>query len=229
MKIRAARDDPRRARMGWWLRLTYCALLISVVDTAHALDVVVVGLFSGKAVLMINGGTPRTLSPGQSTSEGVRLIRADSEGAEIEIDGKRQTLRLGGGRYGGGSASESPSAKLYADGDGHFISDGTINGTRVRFLIDTGATTVAMNSREATRIGLKYLDGARGRASTANGIIIVYAVKLDTMRVGAIELHNVDAIVHEGDHPTLILLGMSFLNRVDMQRDGTLLTLTQRY
>ena len=168
----------------WWLRITYCALLTCIADVAQALDVVVVGLFSGRAVVMINGGAPRTLSAGQSTPEGVRLLRADSEAAELEIDGKRQVLRLGGGRYGGGPAADSPSARLYADGDGHFISDGTI---------------------------------------------VVHTVKLDTMRVGGIELHNVDATVHDGDHPTLVLLGMSFLNRVDMRRDGALLTLTQRY
>ena len=80
--------------------------------------------------------------------------------------------------------------------------------------------------REAVRLGLNYRNGSRERATTANGTIIVYTVKLDTMRVGGIELHNVDAIVHDGDHPTLVLLGMSFLNRVDMRRDGTLLTLT---
>ena len=213
----------------WWLRITYCALLVCIADAAQALDVVVVGLFSGRAVVMINGGAPRTLSAGQSTPEGVRLVRADSETAELEIDGKRQVLRLGGGRFGGGPAADSPSAKLYADGDGHFISDGTINGTSVRFVVDTGATAVAMNSREAARLGLNYRSGPRERAMTANGTIVVHTVKLDTIRVGGIELHNVDAIVHDGDHPTLVLLGMSFLNRVDMRRDGVLLTLTQRY
>jgi aspartyl protease family protein len=215
--------------VAWWLRIAYCMLLSCAADAAQALDVVVVGLFSGKAVVMINGGTPRTLSPGQSTPEGVRLVRADGENAEIEIDGKRQLLRLGGGRYGGGPVGESPSAKLYADGDGHFIFEGAINGINVRFLLDTGATSVAMNSRDAARLGINFRSEPRERASTASGTIVVYRVKLDTMRVGGIELHNVDAIVHDGDHPTLVLLGMSFLNRVDMRRDGTLLTLTQRY
>lgn len=213
----------------WWLRIAYCTLLACAPEAASALDVVVVGLFSGRAVVMIDGGAPRTLSAGQVTPEGVRLVRADSETAELEIDGKRQVLRLGGGRYGGGAAADSPSARLYADGDGHFISDGTINGSSVRFVVDTGATAVAMNRRDAIRIGLDYKNGGRGRAMTANGTIVVYTVKLDTIRVGGIELHNVDAVVHDGDHPTLILLGMSFLNRVDMRRDGMLLTLTQRY
>src|SRR5690348_16065224 len=155
----------------WWLRITYCALLVCIADASQALDVVVVGLFSGRAVVMIDGGAPRTLSAGQSTPEGVRLVRADGETAELEIDGKRQVLRLGGGRYGGGPAGENPSARLYADGDGHFVSDGTINGTSVRFLVDTGATSVAMNSHDAARLGLAFRGGPREQAMTANGTI----------------------------------------------------------
>jgi len=226
----SAADVPSLARgVAWVARVVAFALFACIADVAQALDVVVVGLFSGRAVVMIDGGAPQTLSAGQSTAEGVRLVRADGETAELEIDGKRQVLRLGGGRYGGGPAGENPSARLYADGDGHFVSDGTINGTSVRFLVDTGATSVAMNSRDAARLGLAFRGGPRERAMTANGTIVVYRVKLDTMRVGGIELHNVEAVVHDGDHPALVLLGMSFLNRVDMRRDGTLLTLTQRY
>ncbi len=211
------------------LRITCCVLLGGIATVAHAADVVVVGLFAGKAVVVVNGGAPRTLSVGQATPEGVRLLSAKSDSAEFEIDGKRKVLSLGEGRYGRAAASTSPEATLYADGAGHFFSDGTINGIRVRLFVDTGATTVAMNSGEAGHLGLNYRSGSRSRASTANGTIVVYNVKLDTVRVGGIELHNVDAIVHEGDHPTIVLLGMSFLNRVEMRRDGTLMTLTQRY
>ena len=212
-----------------WSRIACCLLLAGLASVAHAADVIVVGLFAGKAVVAINGGAPRTLSVGQVTPEGVRLLAAKSDSAEFEIDGKRQVLGLGEGRYGRSAASTSPGATLYADRNGHFISDGTINGTSVRFVVDTGATSVAMNSREAGHLGLNYRAGTRARASTANGTVGVYVVKLDTVRVGGIELHNVEAVVHEGDHPTIVLLGMSFLNRVEMRRDGTLMTLTQRY
>jgi aspartyl protease family protein len=217
-----------RARVRW-LRITCCVLVAGMASVAHAADVVVVGLFAGKAVVVINGGAPRTLSVGQVTQEGVRLLAAKSDSAEFEIDGKRQVLGLGEGRYGRAAPSTSPAATLYADRDGHFFSDGAINGTAVRFFVDTGATAVAMNSREAGHLGLNYRAGMRASASTANGTVGVYVVKLDTVRVGGIELHNVEAFVHEGDHPTIVLLGMSFLNRVEMRRDGTLMTLTQRY
>jgi aspartyl protease family protein len=194
-----------------------------------ALDLDVVGLFAGKAVVVIDGGTPRTLSAGQKTPEGVRLLRADSSSAEFEIEGRRQVLGLGRGRYGGGSGTASAMATLYADTSGHFVSDGSINGSTVRFLVDTGATTVALNSREAARIGLDYRRGERILMSTANGVVNAFSARLDTVRVGGIELHNVEAVVHEGDHPSIVLIGMSFLNQVDMKRDGALMTLTRRF
>jgi len=196
---------------------------------ARALDLDVVGLFPGKAVVVIDGGAPRTLSVGQKTAEGVRLLRADSASAEFELEGRRQVLGLGRGRYGGGPASAGATATLYADTSGHFVSEGSINGSTVRFLVDTGATTVALSSREAARIGLEYRRGERILMSTANGVVNAFSTRLDSVRVGGIELHNVEAVVHEGAHPAIVLIGMSFLNQVDMKRDGGLMTLTRRF
>lgn len=203
--------------------------LAFTVTAAHALDLDVVGLFPGKAVVVIDGGAPRTLSVGQKTAEGVRLLRADSTSAEFEQDGRRQVLGLGRGRYGAAPAFSGATALLYADTSGHFVSDGSINGSTVRFLVDTGATTVALNSREAARIGLDYRRGERIQMSTANGVVNAFATRLDTVRIGSIELHNVEAVVHEGEHPAIVLIGMSFLNQVDMKRDGALMTLTRRF
>lgn len=222
---------PLRRRPAWrhWGCTVALGAVTGVAGAADMLDVDVVGLFAGKAVVVINGGTPRTLAAGQSTPEGVRLIRADSAAAEFEIAGKRQTLGLGRGHYGGGPAAGNAMATLYADGSGHFISEGSINGSTVRFLLDTGATSVAMNGRDAARIGIDYKRGKRELVATANGVVTVYAVKLDTVRIGAITLHNVDAVVHAGEHPAIVLVGMSFLNQVDMKRDGALMTLTKRF
>jgi aspartyl protease family protein len=210
-------------------RIAAALALCAIAGLAHAVDIDVVGLFPGKAVVVINGGSPRTLTVGQTTSEGVRLVRADSNEAEFEIAGKRQIMGMGRGRFGGAMSSDSPSATLYADGNGHFFSQGTINGVAVHFLVDTGATSVAMNSRDAARIGLDYRNGPRLRVSTANGVVNVRGVRLDTVRIGAITLHNVEAIVHEGDSPPIVLIGMSVLNRLEMKRDGGMMTLTKRF
>jgi aspartyl protease family protein len=76
---------------------------------------------------------------------------------------------------------------------------------------------------------VNYLSGARSLTQTANGVVPVYAVKLDTLRVGDITVNNVDASIIEGDRLPIGLLGMSFLNRMEMKRDGTTLTLIRRF
>lgn len=199
---------------------------------AHANDISVAALFPGKAVLVINSGAPRTLSVGQSTPEGIRLISADSGSAVIEFQGKRQTLVPGaGGRFGGGSAASSSSGRvvLSPDARGHYLTLGQINGGTVQFLVDTGATLIALPAAEAKRLGINYQSGQRGFTETANGKAAAWRVTLDSVKVGDITLYGVEAVVMEGDGLRVTLLGMSFLNRTEMQRDGQTLTLVKRF
>jgi aspartyl protease family protein len=206
-------------------------LLLLASAGAHAADIAVAALFSGKAVLVVNSGKPQTLSVGQTTPEGVKLLSANSESAVIEYRGQRQTLIMGQGTRVGGSGASAGSGQvtLTADSRGHFITTGAINGVSVQFMVDTGATSVALSTSEARRLGVNYLGGERGRASTANGVVSMYRVKLDSVRVGDIVLTNVDGTVVEGAGPSVALLGMSFLNRTQMLRDGDKLTLTRRF
>lgn len=210
-------------------------LLLLSASMAHANDITVAALFTGKAVLVVNGGAPRTISVGQSTPEGIRLISADSSSAIIEYQGKRQTLTLGGsGRLGGGGpvgsgGSSSGSVTLTADSQGHYQTLGQINGGTVQFMVDTGATAIAMSSTRARQLGINYINGQRGFTQTANGRAAAYRVTLDTVKIGDITLHAVDAVVLEGDNLPMVLLGMSFLNRTEMKRDGQALTLVKRF
>lgn len=199
---------------------------------AAAADVAVVGLFANKAVVVINGGKPRTLSVGETTPEGVRLISADSESATFEIDGKRETLMPG--QHGAITTTAPPRSErkkvvLTSDSRGHFFTVGSINGVSTRFMVDTGATTVALSSDEAKRTGVNYLAGRKVLTQTANGVVPVYRVRLDAVDIGGIKLANIDAIVIEGGRLPVALLGMSFLNRMEMRRDGDMLMLIQRY
>lgn len=203
--------------------------LLSAVGVAFAADVSITGLFAGKAMISLNGGTPRMVSVGQNI-DGVKLISADSSAAVLEIDGKRRTLGLGQGvSVGGGSSSGSQTVILTANSQGHFVTTGTINGASTRFVVDTGATFVSMSSAEARRLGVDYTKGERGAMSTANGTVPAYKVTLNTVRVGDITMNQVDAAVIEGGSPPVTLLGMSFLNRVEMKRDGDSMTLRKRY
>jgi len=121
------------------------------------------------------------------------------------------------------------SVTLTADTQGHYLTLGQINGGTVQFLVDTGATTIALPSAEARRLGINYLGGPRGYTQTANGRAAAYRVTLDTVKIGDITLHAVEAVVLEGDGLKMALLGMSFLNRTEMRRDGQALTLIRRY
>lgn len=212
---------------------TICAAILFIAPPVHAADISVTALFGGKAQLVIDGGKPRMLSAGQTSPEGVKLISADSSAAVIEFQGKRRSLALGSGmRIGGADLSagnSGSSVTLTADERGHYVTMGQVNGGTVQFLVDTGATSIALPSAEARRLGINYLNGQRGFTQTANGRAAAYRITLDTVKVGDITLHAVEAVVLEGDGLKIALLGMSFLNRTEMKRDGQALTLIRRY
>jgi aspartyl protease family protein len=204
------------------------AAMIVVAPPAIATNVTVVGLFPGKAVVVINNASPRTLSQGQKTGEGVVLLSTDSTSATLEIDGKRQILEMGQHFAAPTSGGAGKSVNVAADERGHFVTMGMINGGTVRFLVDTGATMVALPAAEARRLGIGYKQGKLGYSMTANGTVPVYYIKLDTVLVGDVVINQVDATVLEGGLD-IALLGMSFLNRTEMKREGTVMTLTKRF
>jgi aspartyl protease family protein len=186
-----------------------------------------VGLFKDKAIISIDGGKPRTLSTGQ-TMQGVKLVAADSDSASIEVDGKRRTLAMGQSFAGGAATGERQSVSLTADARGHFAAMGSLNGYPMSFLVDTGATAIAISVAEAKRIGLDYKAGQAAGVNTAAGVVPAWRVKFNTVKVGSITVNQVDGMVVEAGL-SVPLLGMSFLNRMEMRRDGQTMTLTQRY
>ena len=206
------------------------ALLLALCTGATcAADVALVGVIGDKAaVISIDGGEPKTVKVGQKFS-GIAVISVDGDRATLEIDGKRRTMSRGQhASSGAGTKSGRQSVTLAADTRGHFLADGAINGGPIRFLVDTGATTIAIPAADAQRLGIDYRKGRRVMVTTANGQAPAFLVKFDTVRIGDIELTNVDGMVSE-QGLTLALLGMSFLNRVEMQRDGQAMTLTRRF
>lgn len=203
------------------------ALVLAVVGShAAATDVRVVGLFPNKAVLSIDGGAPRTVTVGQKTADGVALLSVNGENATLEIDGKRRMVRMG--QMVQAATARSDSVMLQADTRGHFMADGAINGAGLRFLVDTGATLISIPAAEAKRLGVSYLGGERALVNTAAGVAPAYRVKLDSVRVGTVTVNNVDAVVLERGLD-VNLLGMSFLNRMEMRREGETMVLTKRF
>ena len=215
------------------MRLILAALIMACAcpGISYAIEkIVVLGLFKDKAIITIDG-KQRVVRAGQTTPEGVTLVSANSEQAVMEVDGDTATYGLGshiGSYYP--KPAEGPKVQIWPDSTGMYHSVGSINGYPVSFLVDTGATLIAMNRNEARRLGIDYLvEGTAGFASTASGIVNTYQVMLGKVRLGEIELRNVEATVIDGDFPTEVLLGNSFLNRLEMTREGTMLELTKRY
>jgi aspartyl protease family protein len=194
---------------------------------ALATDVSLVGTFGDKAaVLVIDGGKPHTVRVGRE-AYGVTVISVERDSAVIEVAGARRTLARGQ-HYSAGEDSPRQSVTLAADTRGHFITEGAVNGKPVRFVVDTGATVVALPASDAERLGIDYRRGQLVMTRTAAGLVPVYRVRLDSVRLGGIEIAAVDGVVIE-QGLDIALLGMSFLNRVEMRNDGQLMVLTRRY
>ena len=215
--------------------LTRISLLLALLWLplcSHAFEKIrVAAIFATKAIVEIDG-KQCILILNQPSPEGVTLVATNTkeEIITIEVDGARRELRLAAIMRESLPQDTSLSlVNLWANSDGFFYADGSINNYPVRFLIDTGANTIALSSREAKRIGLDYSKGQRGVATTASGIATVYRVRLDKVKVGGIVLTDIDAAVIEGAFPKEILLGMSFLQRLDMKREGERLELNKRF
>jgi aspartyl protease family protein len=197
---------------------------------AFAQSVALSGVSGSKALITVDSAAPRFISPGQ-THQGVKLLSTDGQSATVEVDGQRQTLRVGEAPVSvGGSGGSGASGKrivMTADGQGHFMPRGSINGKPVQFLVDTGASTVAIGEPEAKRLGLPYLKGQRVMMNTANGSTVGYAFKLDKVVLGDVVAYDVTAVVTPQGMP-FVLLGNSFLTRFQMNRTNDQMTLEKR-
>ncbi|MBW1824837.1 MAG: TIGR02281 family clan AA aspartic protease [Deltaproteobacteria bacterium] len=191
-------------------------------------------LFNGKAILTIDGKR-HMLHTGETSPEGLKLLSSTTTAAVISIDGKEEVIGLSvnatsEAMHLGGN--ESPdyvtTVTLNMGASGFFHAEGEINNKSVVFLVDTGANSVAMNVSTARRLDIDYESGKKSLASTANGVTRMYSVVLDKVSVGAIEIDNVEAAVIQDPGPAGILLGMSFLSKLEMNRSGTTMELIKR-
>lgn len=197
---------------------------------ASAQSVSLAGQMGSKALLMIDGQS-QVLSVGDS-ARGVRLLQLQGDTAVVESGGVRLTLRAGAspariGSDGRGEAREAREILIPAGPGGHFVAGGTINGRAVQFMVDTGATLVALGEAEADRIGLPWRDGETALMNTANGTVPAHRVTLTRLRVGEVEVANVGAVVVPAAMP-MVLLGNSFLSRFQMRRDNDVMRLEAR-
>ena len=196
---------------------------------AGAQSVSMGGSLGTKALLVIDGA-PRSVAVG-STVQGVRLVAVNGGEAVVEVQGKRVVLPIGASPVdlgGAASAGNGTRIVLSAESGGHFFAPGAINGKAVRFLVDTGATNIAIGQADAERLGIDYRSGRRSYSLTANGPVAAHQVSLGSVRVGDVTVYNVDATVLPAPM-SHVLLGNSFLTRFQMKRENDLLTLDKRY
>lgn len=195
---------------------------------ARAQAVSLAGVLGSKALLVVDGSSPRGVAAGE-THQGVKVLSVGRDEAVIEIKGTRSTVRLGeapvsvGARAGGGR-----KIVLMSDSRGHFVNQGLINGRVMQFMVDTGATTVAIGKPDADRMGLEYQTGQPVRMNTANGVAQGWRIRLNSVRIGEVEVFNVDAIVTPQAMP-YVLLGNSFLGSFQMTRNNDQMVLEKRH
>ncbi len=225
LHCRAERAGDNGAPTFWRFGVLILAMVCTPVG---AVDVGLAGVFPGKALLTIDGTAPRAVAVGTTTVEGVKVLSVDSDVATVEADGKKRILRVGQKVVSKPAEMLGSKAVLTADARGHFVTTGAINGTTVRFLVDTGATMITVGASDARRLGIGSKQGQMGVIITANGPALVRHVRLDSVRVGEIVVDNVDAMINIDNNLPFVLLGMNFLNYLDIQGDGQTMSLRKR-
>lgn len=207
-----------------------CLLAVAAVPAARAQAVSLQGMLGGKALLIVDGGAPKSVAPGE-TWKGVKVLSTKGDEATVEAAGRRFNLRVGEAPASvGGGAGPASSGRivLTAQSNGHFMANGSINGRSAYFLVDTGASMVSLSVSDAERLGVDYKGGQPVQMSTANGQALGWRLKLNTVRVGDVELRDIDAVVTQQGMP-FVLLGNSFLTRFQMRRDNDQMVLERRY
>jgi aspartyl protease family protein len=212
----------RLSQFGGLLALCLCAAPVL------AQDIQVLGLFNNFAILDVDG-KQRKLRVGESSPEGIKLIAADSDKAVLEVKGKQTTYSLGQKISATFASDERKGEARIWPTRGLYVIPGSINNQPVQFMVDTGASWVAMNARMARKLGINYrYEGDQSVAGTAAGNVRVFLVKLHSVKVGEIELQNVDGAVIDSPTADDILLGATFLNRVDLVRQGQMMMLREK-
>ncbi|MEM7079453.1 MAG: TIGR02281 family clan AA aspartic protease [Pseudomonadota bacterium] len=188
----------------------------------------VIALFNGQAMVKL-GEAQQLLKVGETSSFGVTLLAADTAQATLRYQNRTLTLKLSQRVNATFAKPARNEVRLTRDSFGQYRVRGAMNGHYVTFLVDTGASIVALSERQAQIMGLDYRAGKEGQVQTAQGLAKAYFVFLDDVTVGSITLRSVAASVIEGAYPTEVLLGMSFLGQVNYAEENGVLVLKARF
>lgn len=214
------------------LKIAVAAMVVfPLIAGAVVKSVSIQGVLGNKAVLLVDG-KQHVVQIGDSTPEGVKLIAIHGDTVLMEIDGQKRRQTMGDNqvfstRY---AAPHTQEVQVSQNNNGLFTTVGSINGLTVNFIVDTGANIVTLNAQHARRLGIAFEEqGVPTVVATASGIVKAYRVTLSSVSLGDIELQNVAAVVMTGPHPTEILLGMTFLGSLEIQRSGNIMTIRKNF
>lgn len=212
-------------------RTVLAAACLLLALSAWGQTVAINGLLGDKALVIVDGGFPKSVATGE-TYKGVKVVSIRGDAVTVEVGGQKHTVRVGDAPSsvgkGAGEQLSGNRVVLTAGPGGHFMSEGQINGRSVQFMVDTGATTVALSVSDAKRIGLNYQSGQPVQMGTANGVTQGWRVQLDSVRVGDVMITGVEAVVSPASMP-YVLLGNSFLSRFQMNRNNDQMVLERRF
>ncbi len=202
-------------------------LALPLTTQAAGQSIALAGVLGSKALLVVDGSAPRAVGPGE-THQGVKVLSVTRDEATVEVQGVKRLLRLGESPVALGTSGSGKRITLMADNRGHFVNTGTINGKLMKYMVDTGASTVAIGRPDAQRMGIKFEEGQKVIMSTANGMAQGWRVRLDSVRLGDVEVLGVEAVVMPEGMP-FVLLGNSFLTSFQMTRTNDQMVLEKRH
>ncbi len=215
-----------RSPLQWIVAAALGVAALAGPGAALAQAVALSGILGSKALLVVDGSAPRALAAGES-HQGVTVVAVGREDATVEVAGQRRRLLMGEAPVSVRSSTAGQRVVLRADSTGHFGGGGAINGRFMQYMVDTGASLVAIGQPDAERLGLAFRSGQPVLLSTANGQVQGWRIKLDTVRIGDVDVYGVDAVVTPQAMP-FVLLGNSMLAEFQMTRSRSEMVLERR-
>ena len=182
----------------------------------------------GKKVIVTVNGEQYTLREGEQAIKGLVFVESRGKTAVFEWEGKQTELSPSSRIATQFDERPPETITIYRDASLHYLIGGEINGRRVDFIVDTGATVVALNAQQANTLGLSWKQNPPQAVATAGGMTQAHFLLLDQVTVGGITVRQVEAVVVPSQS-TPILLGMTFLRHFEMSEVDNTLTLKKKF